>query len=542
MSKKLMLIGLVAILAFTFVVVQCSRDPKNPVGTIQTTAKIQVDGTDPLAPPACTEEPSDPVGIVPTYVYGNTPAEDAYHVKIDPPNSGTYALGTGFVTISFSTGACGEVMTWSVTDNIVIEHVYAKGGPAYNDYNYTGVSPHPTTDGNIHCPVNPSGKFADFSHVNFVFHYKLTISKTADTEYTRTYDWTINKVGDKTTLELSVGQTFTVNYDVTVGATYTDSDWKVTGKITIFNNTPLDAVITSISDVAGSATATLWANPEKTVPFVISSGGYSLAAGVTLEIYYSADLNGAVNGTNTVTVVTSTPKVEGGTATKAYAFGDPTTYTDECIDVTDDQKGPLGTVCYADLPETKTKIFEYTLDIVYNDCGEFDFVNVASFVTNDNGITGSDSWTVAVTIPCAGGCTLTQGYWKTHSHHGPAPEDNAWFLLGDVDGDASSEGADETFFYPKNTQTYYQVLWTAPSGGNAYYILAHQYIAAKLNILNGASSTPEVDTALAWATNFFNNNAPTNKLSKTVSQQAKSYADLLDQYNNGLIGPGHCSE
>ena len=35
-----------------------------------------------------------------------------------------------------------------------------------------------------------------------------------------------------------------------------------------------------------------------------------------------------------------------------------------------------------------------------------------------NGDTGSASWTIDVTVPCAGGCTLTPGYWKTHSSFG----------------------------------------------------------------------------------------------------------------------------
>lgn len=518
MNKTLKLIGLIAIVALIFVVVQCSKDQTNPVAPIQAPGKIQVDETDPLAPSTCSEEPSSPVGIVPNKVEGNTPSETAYNVKIDPPNAGTYALGTGSVTIAFTTGACGEVMTWSVSNNIVIEHVYAKGGPAYNDYDYTGENPHPTTDGNIHCPINESGKFADFSHVNFVFHYKLTVSKTAITEYTRTYDWTIDKMGDKTALELSVGQTFTVNYDVTVGATYTDSDWKVKGTITIFNNTPLDAVITSITDVAGGVTATV----DCSLP-------YTLAAGATLNCTYTADLTGAMNGTNTVTVVTSTPKVEGGTAWKDYTFGAPTTEVDECINVADDKYGALGTVCYVNQPKT----FTYPLNIVYNECGEYAYKNIAAFVTNDQGVTGSDSWTVAVTVPCGGGCTLTPGYWKTHSSYGPAPYDDTWAKL--------PQGADTPFFVLSG-QTYYQVLWTPPAGGNAYYILAHQYIAVQLNKLNGASSTPAVDAAMAWAMNFFNSYKPADKLDKTMRNQAVSYANLLDQYNNGLIGPGHCSE
>ena len=52
-------------------------------------------------------------------------------------------------------------------------------------------------------------------------------------------------------------------------------------------------------------------------------------------------------------------------------------------------------------------------------------------------------------------------------------------------------------------KTYYQALWTAPQG-NAYWILAHAYIAAQLNKLNGASVPASVQTALDQATALFN--------------------------------------
>ena len=79
-------------------------------------------------------------------------------------------------------------------------------------------------------------------------------------------------------------------------------------------------------------------------------------------------------------------------------------------------------------------------------------------------------------------------------------------------------------------------------GRNAYYILAHQYEAAKLNILSGAASTTDVNAAIAWAETFFNTYTPSDHLSKTERQQAIYYAGILGQYNEGLIGPGHCSE
>ena len=166
-------------------------------------------------------------------------------------------------------------------------------------------------------------------------------------------------------------------------------------------------------------------------------------------------------------------------------------------------------------------------------CGEYKVDNTASFVTEDTGATGSSGQTVTVNVPCLGGCTLTQGYWKTHSKYGPAPYDDAWALL-------LPNGEDTTFYL--SGQSYYDVLWTNPRGGNAYYILAHQFIAAVLNRLNGASTTPAVNDALAWAADFFNTYTPSSTLSKSFRSTALNNAFVLDMYNNGFTGPGHCSD
>ena len=143
----------------------------------------------------------------------------------------------------------------------------------------------------------------------------------------------------------------------------------------------------------------------------------------------------------------------------------------------------------------------------------------------------SDDAKVTVTCtPPPQGCSYTQGYWKTHSKYGPAKKtDPTWALIGE----------DTAFFL--SGQSWYQAINTNPQGGNAYYILAKQYIAAKLNVLSGAGTTPAVDAALAWATTFFQTYTPSANFSKTVKGQAVAAADLLDQYNNGVIGPGHCS-
>ena len=91
-------------------------------------------------------------------------------------------------------------------------------------------------------------------------------------------------------------------------------------------------------------------------------------------------------------------------------------------------------------------------------------------------------------------------------------------------------------------KTWYQVFWTPPAG-NAYYNLAHQYMAAFLNTLAGASVPVEVQQALDAAKALFEaQGAGDTTLSASERKMALQYASILDQYNNGLIGPGHCSE
>lgn len=132
------------------------------------------------------------------------------------------------------------------------------------------------------------------------------------------------------------------------------------------------------------------------------------------------------------------------------------------------------------------------------------------------------------------GCTLTQGYWKTHSSYGPAPYDSTWAML--------IEGADTSFF--GTGLSYYEVLNTPPKGGNAYYILAHQYIAAELNQLSGATIPPEVLDAFNEATSLLGSYGGTQSIPKRSADRflAVGLADSLGEYNAGLVGPGHCPE
>jgi hypothetical protein len=367
--------------------------------------------------------------------------------------------------------------------------------------------------------------------------YRLGVSKTANPTFTRKYNWNIAKVGRApagsinpaagsyvTSLTLATGQVFTVDYTVTLSnSAPTDSAWAVSGTITISNPAPMPATLTGVSDtISGVGSATV-ACPALSVP-----------AGGSLQCTYSANLPDAGARTNTATAtLQNTPSgTTSFSGTANITFGGPTTEVDKCVTVTDDKYGSLGTVC----ADSTNKTFSYSMDVgPYQVCGLYEFRNTATFTTNTTQTTGNSSWTISVNVPCPG-CTLTQGYWKTHSRYGPVPakkQDDAWNLV-------MPSGPDSPFFLLAPT-TWYQVFWTAPQG-NVYYNLAHQYMAARLNILNQASSTAAVNEAITWAEQFFNQYLPTSTLSNALRNQARNYATTLDNYNNGLIGPGHCSE
>jgi hypothetical protein len=438
--------------------------------------------------------------------------------KVDPPNAGTYNIDA-INTVTVTTD--GVNFDW--TSTLGMDAVISKGGDNANLYVYDPPA-ESVGDTGLHSPINSNnGQPFDLSHIEFCYDYEVKVSKTAVTTFDRSWVWTIDKSADQTSLELSNGQSFPVNYDVVVNAGSTDSNWAVSGVITIQNPDPsIAAMVTGVADVVSDG---IVAALDCSLPSVVQPGG-------TLQCNYSTALPDGSNRTNTATVTTS-GLVGGGSGQASVTFGAPANETDECITITDSLQGDLGQVCAAGgLPVTK----EYARNIV-GVCGEYDVINTASFAANDTGATGSDDATVHVLVECQAGCTLTPGYWKTHSENGPAPYDDTWAQL--------PQGAGTAFYL--SGQTYYQVLWTSPQG-NAYYILAHAYIAAQLNILNGASMPADVWTAYQAATLHLNTYSPAQievlkgKSGNDLRADFIALAGTLDAYNNGLTGPGHCSE
>ena len=64
--------------------------------------------------------------------------------------------------------------------------------------------------------------------------------------------------------------------------------------------------------------------------------------------------------------------------------------------------------------------------------------------------------------------------------------------------------------------------------------MAQQYIAARLNVAMGASTTPDIDWAINEAEVFMDDCL----INDTTA--GSNITDRLDDYNNGRTGPGHC--
>ena len=477
-----------------------------------------------------------------------------YRIDIPSPIAGATYKVTAHITITNHSGHLGEAFgpdpsattVWPASPTLINDAInvddtnggswlFTDGGSVSYDRTFTCCGDTGTHENTA--TIRETGQ-SDPASVT-VTCYELEITKDASTSFDRTYLWTIGKSADQSTLTLSKGQQYLINYVVTVDTNgYTDSNWAADGTITVHNPAPIGATITGISDIVSPDIAA-------TVDFSSVTFPYTLAAGGDLIGTYRASLPDATARTNTATATlqnygyspdgssTATGSTDfSGTADVDFSTATMTEY-DECIDVSDTYAGDLGTICLGDAPKT----FTYSRWIgPYDTCGEYTVENTATFTGQDPGATGSASRTVNVNVPCAGGCTLTPGYWKTHSEKGPAPYDDTWAQL---------PGGADTSFYSSGT-TYYQVLWTPPAGGNSYYILSSQYIAAQLNVLNGASTPPDIVPAMSFADTFFNTYTPATagawKGNSAMRKQAIAYASVLSDYNSGLIGPGHCSE
>lgn len=248
-----------------------------------------------------------------------------------------------------------------------------------------------------------------------------------------------------------------------------------------------------------------------------------------------------------------------------FAFGEPTGVTDECAAVDDlfndgglNLGNTFGWTVSGEICDSTNQFVTGEITVMGSVLGSLDILaawipqssiddgtcefmvpNVMSVLFN--GQTTSDESIVSVKVPslCNRGCTYTQGYWKTHANYSPKAQfgqkrDATWDLIG--------PDAEDTLFYDSG-RSYIQVMWTAPKG-NAYYQLAHQYIAAKLNTLMGSSAPAAVADAIVQAEAMFAAHGDPSDAwwSDSANRSAAiALAATLAAYNEGETGVPHCS-
>ncbi len=162
---------------------------------------------------------------------------------------------------TFTANNTGEPETINVTDNFDGGGPLAINGPVSNDTTF------PTYTHDFTCPTDETqytnGHYEDtFPNTAEIVEttdedpesvdldcYIPTITKTADGSFDRDWDWTIEKSADQTSLNLSEGQSFFVNYTVTVDPTASDSEFSVAGTITVGNPSPEDAMTVDVTDM-----------------------------------------------------------------------------------------------------------------------------------------------------------------------------------------------------------------------------------------------------------------------------------------------------
>jgi hypothetical protein len=128
------------------------------------------------------------------------------------------------------------------------------------------------------------------------------------------------------------------------------------------------------------------------------------------------------------------------------------------------------------------------------------------------------------TLPCNPGknCTYTQGYWKNHT--------DVWPLKSLMLGAVSYNGSQLL-----------QIL-NRPAQGNGLVMLAHQLIAAKLSIANGANPTAVQQTIIGADSMIGGLIVPPSGNGYLSPNQTSNLTETLTEYNEGTVGPGHCDD
>lgn len=359
-------------------------------------------------------------GLEGTYVAGNPTCADLglgeFEFKVESEtDSGVDFDGYNSVQFSYVDTATGQVVEF--TSDLAFDAVIVKGGPNALYYQF---DPEATSATGLSAPINPNtDRYYDISHVSFCFDYELTVEKTAQTSFTRTWDWDIVKTATPDYHLIANGDFATTTYDVTVVQNgYTDSDWAIAGTITISNSTPFATTVETVDDVLSNGTAVPvdcgTAIPAKLLP------------GETLDCTYDIAVSDGSNLVNNVDVTTPTTDVVDGNSASAAADFDAAVITavNETVTIEDNFEGAVTLLGNA----SATYTFTYSRDFTCKDEGVSN--NTAEIVETG----ANDSASVRVVCATSENQGCTPGYWKNHlsAWKGYSPGDRVVNVFADA--------------------------------------------------------------------------------------------------------------
>ncbi|MEN6570795.1 MAG: hypothetical protein ABFD24_03040 [Anaerolineaceae bacterium] len=220
----------------------------------------------------------------------------------------------------------------------------------------------------------------------------LTVTKTATPTFTRTYTWQIAKGVERNLIAQVAGQA-TFDYTVTVTQLgFVDSDWMITGTITVSNPNDWEAITADITDsvnIGGDADCA-----------VTNGAGVSIPASGSVTRNYTCTFTSKplYTGTNTGTAtwVAATYHTPNGSAngTAPISFSSPTE-VNKTVTITDNFEGNLVTLGTATAVDTTpytvvTFTYSHTVPIPEVNCVSYD--NTATIVETNQ--TASQTITV----------------------------------------------------------------------------------------------------------------------------------------------------
>jgi hypothetical protein len=172
-----------------------------------------------------------------------------------------------------------------------------------------------------------------------------------------------------------------------------------------------------------------------------------------------------------------------------------------------------------------------------------------SFISGDGSPNLDEPGEICSTSSDCGGCTFTQGYWKTHGPVGCVTGNNTdtwqestWPVGLPTVSTGCPAGAQPILTLGTVNYCAGQIcsILKAPAKGNGLIALAHQLIAAKLNALVNGATCDAADIAAADAA-IGGKVLPPVGSGTAKPGDVSSLTGALDNFNNGLGCAAHCT-